>query len=425
MTFASRPGLARGRAPYGGRLALHVPWPLGAVDPHRLDDVASACFGEALFDTLYVRDDAGRVVPSLAERVPEPGSSGLRVPLRAGVRFASGASMDARAVAAAIERARSRDARAWLFDLGAPRIDGDALLFSERDPRKLVRALASPLVAIVPPRFDPERPDGTGAFRAEKLPGGMRLVRNTLAANGPSLLDAIDVRHEADLVTSLRAFESGADDLGWLGAFLHEPRPGALAFDGGAVGWAILRTGRDAGPLDAPGTAQALADGVPYAGLAALAVGPPWSTGQARWTGPPCELLVRDDEPWLAELARAVAAALTSPSHDVTPRLLPTGDFAQRRATRTFALLLDVTRPAGPGELGTLLGLAAAEDRTVALALAQHPPGGPVDPRTATRTLRIGVVGEVRLQGGRAAEVALPPSPWGRGIDWGGAYRIR
>jgi hypothetical protein len=37
--------------------------------------------------------------------------------------------------------------------------------------------------------------------------------------------------------------------------------------------------------------------------------------------------------------------------------------------------------------------------------------------------MRIGVVGELRLQGGRAPDIVLPPSPWGRGIDWGNAFR--
>src|SRR6516162_3769058 len=36
---------ARGRAPYGGRILMHVPWPLASVDPHRIDDPAAALFG--------------------------------------------------------------------------------------------------------------------------------------------------------------------------------------------------------------------------------------------------------------------------------------------------------------------------------------------------------------------------------------------
>jgi len=424
-SLVTRPAGARGRTPYGGRVVLHAPWPLASLDPHRLDDPAAAFFGECLFDTLYARDDSGAFVPSLAEADPEADGASMRVALREGVRFASGAAFDARVAAASIARARSRDGSAWLAEVPAPRVDGRALVFATRDARKLVRGLASPLVAMVPPRFSPDRPDGTGPLRAELQPGTLLLSRNTAAASGPAFLDAIEVHHATDLVTSLRAFESGTDDLGWLGSFLHEPRQGARSFDAGLLAWAILRTGRDAGPLDTPGTAQALADGVPHAALAALVVGGPWEQSQATWTGPPSDLLVRDDSPWLVEVARAIAVALSTPGHEVRCVPVTFVDLAQRRTSRAFTLMLDLTRPAGPGALGTLLGLATADDPGSAAAMARHPPRGDLPPRSVTRTMRLGVVAEARLQGGRAADLVLPPSPWGHGIDWASAFRVR
>jgi len=424
-SLVSRAAGARGRTPYGGRVVLHAPWPLSVLDPHRLDDPAAAFFGEALFDTLYARDDTGAFVASLAEGDPEVDGGTLRVTMREGVRFASGASFDARVAAASIARSRSHDGAAWLAEVPVPRVDRSTLVFPLRDVRKLVRGLASPVVAMVPPRFSPERPDGTGPLRAEMQAGALLLTRNTLAAGSPAFLDVIEVRRAADLVTSLRAFESGTDDIGWLGSFLHEPRQGARSFDAGALAWAVLRTGREAGSLDTPGTAQALADGVPHAALAALVVGAPWEPSQATWTGPPSDLLVREDAPWLVEVARAVAVALSSVGHEVRCVPVASADLASRRASRAFTLMLDLTRAAGPGGLGSLLGLATADDPAAAAALARHPPRGDVQPRTATRTLRLGVVAEARLQGGRAPDLVLPPSPWGRGIDWGSAFRVR
>jgi peptide/nickel transport system substrate-binding protein len=431
-TLASPLGFARGRMPYGAALTFHVPWPVSSLDPHRIDDALAAFFGDALFDTLYARDDAGALVPALAASDPQPEGAGLRVSLRPGVRFASGSPLDARAATASLARARAHDAAAWLADVPAPRptADGLGLVFAMRDARVLVRALASPLVAIVAPRFAPEKPEGTGPFRAEAVQGALRLVRNGFAASGPSFLDAIDARHAPDLETSLRAFESGADDLGWLGSFLHEPRAGALAFDAGAVAWAILRTGRLAGPLDAPGTAQALADGVPHAALAPLVVGPSWapaasSSGPTTWTGPPSDLLVRDDAPWLLEVARALAVPLSTPAHEITVRPVPAAELASRRAGRAFTLMIDVARPAGPDALGAVLGIATADDPSTALDLARHPPRGDLSPRRATRSMRVGVVAEIRLQGGRAPDVVLPASPWGRGVDWGNSLRTR
>jgi peptide/nickel transport system substrate-binding protein len=423
----SRIALARGRTPIGGRVAMHVPWPLGAVDPHRIDDVAAALFGDALFDTLYARDESGAFVASLAENDPEADGASLRVLVRAGVRFASGRVLDARAVAGALARARAGGAGPWLADVPVPRVDGASLVFATKDAHLLVHALASPLAAITAPRFQADRPDGTGPFRAEVRGDAIVLARNPLAARGPAFLDEIVARHAPDISTSLRAFETGADDIGWLGSFLHEPRAGARLFDAAVVAWAVLRTGKDAGAFDAPGVAQSIADGVPHAMLAPFVIGAPWEQGATRgWTGAPCDLLVRDDAPWLLELAKALAAALSSSSHEVTARPVTASEIAQRRASRAFVLILDVARPVAQGPLGVLAGLATADDPSMATGLVRHPPrGGDLSPRVVTRMMRIGVVGEIRLQGGRAPDLVLPASPSGFGIDFGAAFRAR
>jgi peptide/nickel transport system substrate-binding protein len=424
----ARLAAAAGRTPYGGRVALRVPWPLGRVDPHRLDDAAAACFGEALFDTLYAETEPGAFAPSLAESAPEPAGSRWRVRVRSGVRFASGARLDARVVAGSIERARSHDAGAWLAALPAPRVEDGALVFQvpSHDPRDLVRALASPLAAVVPPGFAPEQPDGTGPFRATRVDAdALLLARNTSAAGGPSFLDAITVARAPDLAASLRAFESGTDDMGWLGSFLHEPRADSASFDAGPIGWAVLRTGRDAGALDVPGTAQALADAVPYDALKALAVGPPWASVSAAWSGPPCDLWVREDAAWLVDVARAVAASLSVPAHEVTPRPATPAEVADRKASRSFALLLDVVRPLAFDEVGAAIAIATANDPAAAHAFATHRPREGLLPRVVTRTMRLGVVGEIRVTGGRARGLTLPRSPSGRGIDWGNAFWAR
>jgi hypothetical protein len=50
---------------------------------------------------------------------------------------------------------------------------------------------------------------------------------------------------------------------------------------------------------------------------------------------------------------------------------------------------------------------------------------GDVPIRTLTRTLRVGVVGEVRAQGGRMPDVVLPASFGSPGIDFGAARRLK
>jgi len=428
LVWRSRSAAGASRTAYGGRVELRVPWPLGRVDPHRLDDAAAACFGEALFDTLYAETEPGTFAPSLAESAPEPAGPRWRVPLRTAVRFASGARLDARAVAASIERSRSHDGGPWLAAIPPPKVEEDALLFQvpSRDPRDLVRALASPLTAVVPPGFVPEQPDGTGPFRTTRADAdALFLTRNPTAANGPPFLDAIHIARAPDLAASLRAFERGTDDVGWLGSFLHEPRQDSASFDAGVIGWAVVRTGRDAGSLDVPGMAQALSDAVPYDALKALAVGPPWAFVAGAWSGPPCDLWIREDAAWLLEVGRAVAASLSTPSHEVTVRAATPAEVADRKASRSFALMLDSVRPLAFTEWGGAIALATANDPAAARALAHHKPREGLAPRVVTRTMRIGVVAEIRASGGRARGLTLPRSPGGRGIDWGDAFWAR
>jgi len=410
--------------PLGGRVAFRVPWPLGSIDPHRIDDVGAAIFGNALFDTLYAPTDRD-VAPSLAEREPEVDGGALVVRLRSGVRTARGHTLDGRDVVASIARARARGARGWLADLQAPHADkdGTTIRFATKDPQRLVRTLASPLVAIVPAGFRADRPDGTGPFRAELRSGSMALTRNGLSARGASWLDEIVVREAADVSDSLRAFETGTDDLGWLGTGLHEPRAGAVPFDAGVVAYAVLRTGRDAGAAwDAPGVAQSICDGI--SGLSSLVLGPAWpAAAPAKWGGPPCELLVQDDARWLIELASAIAGSITDAGHEVTAKPIPFSELATRRSSRGYALALDVARPASTTTAGALAGLSVSDDSSTAADVVRHAPRlGEVSPRTLTKLMRIGVVGEVRVQGGRVPDLTLPATA-GEGVDWGAASR--
>jgi peptide/nickel transport system substrate-binding protein len=411
----------------GGKIAVALPWPLGAIDPHRIDDATAAILHDALFDTLYARDESGAHAPALAEGDPEPDGASIRVTLRAGLKTAAGRALEPRDVVASIARARASGARVWLSDVPAPRVDGRALVFAMRDASRIVRALASPLVAIVPTSFNPETPDGTGPFRATRRADSLVLVRNAQAARGPALLDEVTLRFAPTPSDSLRAFESGATDLGWLGQGLYEPRPSSRPFDFGAVAWAIVRVGKDAASWDAPGVAQGLADGLPASRLSSFALGSPWPTEPHQgWGAPPTALLVRDDSPWLVELARAIAAIISRQGHEVTAKPVPAAEIGTRRASRAFGLMLDVARPTTHGSLGALVGLSTADDPTASADLMRHPPKIAESPaRTLTRTLRIGVVGDIRVQGGRMPDLVLAPSHAGAGMDLGATSRGR
>jgi peptide/nickel transport system substrate-binding protein len=239
-------------------------------------------------------------------------------------------------------------------------------------------------------------------------------------------LESATVRRAADLSSSLRAFESGEDDVGWLGAGLHEPRPGSLRFDAGPVAFAILRTGREGATWDAPGVAQSLADGIAPSRLGHLGLGAPWSSdGNAKWGGGATAILVRDDSPWLVELARSVASALTSTASEVSVRPAPSIEIEQRRGSRAFSLMVDAVRPFGRGSLAEVAALTAADDTQRGADAVRRPHRGEQPVRVLARTLKLGVLGEIRVSGGRVPDLELPVSSRVPGVDWGNAHRAR
>jgi peptide/nickel transport system substrate-binding protein len=168
------------------------------------------------------------------------------------------------------------------------------------------------------------------------------------------------------------------------------------------LGWIIVRTGRDAGAWGAPGVAAQLLDSIPavrlsHLGLKAL----PNGRGPTTWGGPATDLVVRADFPHLAQVARALAALLSSPGHELRPNLVPGTALEALRRTGRFGLMVDFVRPlAGPNS--ALLSLLTAVDPN----LARRPPReGASDARHIARTLPLGIVGELHAFGAHTADV--------------------
>jgi peptide/nickel transport system substrate-binding protein len=69
------------------------------------------------------------------------------------------------------------------------------------------------------------------------------------------------------------------------------------------------------------------------------------------------------------------------------------------------------------------VGLATADDPAHAIDVVRHPPRVEAPVRTLCRTLRIGVLGEVRVQGARIPEIGLALASGG--IDFGSITRAR
>lgn len=386
---------ALGRTPLGGSLRLSVPWPTDRIDPHSLDDAAAALFGHAVFDSLYALDDSDRVFPTVATELPRKERGGLIVTLRPGLVSAAGRPIEARDVVFSLGRAARSGAIAPLapkaLDSGRVRLDGE-------EPEALARRLASPFAALVPRGFSPVRPDGTGAFTAHPGREALTLARNDNAARGPAFLASVRVTFAESLGAALRAFEAGRSDVGWLGSGLYQRRKGARAFDAGSMGWAVLRTGSGLGVWGAPGVAQRLADAIDADQLRHLGIRGARRASPVRWGGGPRQLLVANNAPQLVAAAQVLAATLSSPRNEISVAGVDASELASRLAAKHYALALDLLRNPGRGDAPAAALLAAA-GRAPKNPAAPH---GEV--RDVTRTLTLGVLGELGIYGALAGD---------------------
>ncbi|MBI5535769.1 MAG: hypothetical protein HY898_23760 [Deltaproteobacteria bacterium] len=429
LASAAPRGWSMGRLPIGGRMSLRIPHDTSRLEPQDLFDPMAAIVATGVFDTIYSLDSQGNPFPSLADGLPKREGRQTRVMIREGLKSSRGFPVDARDVVQSIERARRIGAVAVLGDLQAPvvdKADPRCVIFKDIDPSVLVHTLASPVLALVTRHHAPGAPDGTGAFRAEPGPDRLTLVRNRFAARGPAFLEEIVLHRATDLLDSVRAYEAQSADIAWLGSYIHQPRPGSVAFELGSAAWIVLRGGNEAGEWGAPGVAQRLCDGIPPSRLAHLSLGRiPAPTGTPTWGGAPCELLVSRASPHLGEIARTLASILSSPGHEVTASEVAPNDLGQRRKTGAYALMLDVVRPVGPPGIATLLALATADQGAGAKSIARHPPRlSSYAPRALARTLRLGVVGELRISGTMIHQLRLAQARDGNGWDPGSSYRV-
>ena len=402
---------------YGGALRLRLPVGLGGLDPHVLDDVASALFAPTLFDTLYAKDRTGAVFPALAAGLPEPVSEGSRLVLRSGLRTALGKPLGIRDVMFALRRSAASGGIAWLtaFEQPVPDPrDAQTLLFRGAKPETLVNRLSSPITAIVPQGFSSLRPDGTGAYQALVTRDGITLARNENAARGAAFLDRIRAEPARDLSDALRSFETGDAAIGWLGKGLHEPRAGAHSFDAGSIGWVVLHSGKEAGAWGRPGVAQQLADELSPTRLSHLGLrGMPGARPGPGWGGPAGAVLVDHGSPQMLEIATSVASLLSRPGHELGVVARSRNDLAAAKRSRQYLLMLDFVRRVDDSVEGAIAALYTAADPL----LARNPPKLRTDPRTTARALSLGVVGELHVYGAHLPSL-IGLNAWELGSCW-------
>ncbi len=253
-------------------------------------------------------------------------------------------------------------------------------------------------MALVPRNFSPLAPDGCGAFRAELGPGRAVLTRNPNAARGPAFLDAIEVSTAPDLAELLRSFEVGQSDVGWSGQGQYRAVKEAAPFETPRYAFAALLPGKAVGAWGAPGTLQGLLDAVPAQQLSHLGLrGLPTQTrGAPSWGGPTTTIAVQSGAPQLLAVARAIAAALSTPGHELTVVEKSSDELSSLRKSQQFGLLLDCVRAPSAAPRDVELALRSASSPEAA---KRAPKTGHVAPRELGRQLSLGVVGDLTMWG--------------------------
>jgi len=391
------PARALERIPYGGTLRLSLPWTMAELDPHDPASAMTALFGDCVFEPLFALDSRGQPYPTLAAELPQVSAKRLRVTLRPGLLTAANRALDAKDALFSLNRAREHRALAAARNWRLSLVNDTPLAFEVEgsDALALARALAVPAASMVPRRFDPRMPDGTGPFALTKLGSNARLSRNPRAARGPAWLDAIELNAAPTLGDSLRAFEVGESEVGWGGAGLYRSRPGAVTFDAGLLGWVVLRTGTLLGPWGAPGIAQHLIDGIDGRRLEHLGLRDlPRGAGD-RWDGAACELMVDASAGQMLQIAEALIGLWAEGTGRITLRPTTARELSRARSAGDFALMLDFLRPLdGTASAGLALRTADGVERLPTVARD--------DWRDYVRAARVGVLGSLRISGALA-----------------------
>ncbi len=388
---------ALARPSYGGRLQLSMPVGITRIDPHDPHDLLAALIGPSLFEPLFAQTQRGVVYPTLAAALPQSRPPWITIELRPGLRSARGRPLDASAIAGSLERA-SRTYQP-LTQLNRLRARGKTRLEcrTHLSPEQIARLLSAPETALVPPSFNPEAPDTTGAL----FPSGgtiSQLARNPWAPRGGSYVDEVRCQ-KRNLHDCLRDFETGRSHIGFLGAGLHEFRKGGTRFSLESLGWLVLLPGTDLKSFAAPGVLTEQLSRLPPQGFRSLGVAPLLQNRAGTWPGPPLQILVDRDQPWLAAIAAEIARVWSARQRQITVSPRGRDELARKQASGNFDAILTFV----------------AAGRTTEQKL--HELDGTLAPRSAlrhsllgtARRLHLGVLGSLEPHGVVAAGVRNLP----------------
>lgn len=205
--------------PDGGVLSIGVPAPPTSWSPTSPWTTSDLQAARAVYDRLMVRDENGRVVPELAEKVvSSSGHSVWTITVRPGITFADGSPLDAAAVAANLRAQVGVAANGGLLDpvatvtVGSP----STVVVTMYTPwSTFPEVLTTRVGTIVAPSMlvgAVATPVGTGPFRYSRTDpdGTVVLVRNDRYwRKGLPRLDEVRLVPIADAAARLDAVLSG------------------------------------------------------------------------------------------------------------------------------------------------------------------------------------------------------------------------
>lgn len=392
------PAAALGRIPLGGVVRSSLPWHLGSVDPHDINDPVAAFLAPLLYEPLFGLDASGTVYPTIAAALPTQHGAETRMTLRA-LRWSNGKRLTARDIAWSLERSRLRGGKALFAGLSAFDAPDDVTLTTTgSSPDKLARILTSPLTAILSRESSARDSVGLGPFRGQLTGDRALLTRNPFAARGLPYLERVELQRAPSLADALRDFEAHQNNLGWFGRGLHEPRPESRLIDGGHAGWVLLHAGNQSGRWTRPGAVSSLVGTVSPAsierfGLQSAAT----SATPEPYSGAPCSLVVRQDAPYLVELAKALAALLGGAANSISVLGVSPQELTELKRSRQFGFLLDQVRSLGPTPHDHQLSLLT--EAGLPYKPPRLPPSVRVEdvPAAVCPTLSLAVVGSLHL----------------------------
>ncbi|MFB0835908.1 ABC transporter substrate-binding protein [Arthrobacter halodurans] len=223
------------------------------LDPHVGGNYPQALLAGQFLETLFAKDDAGRIVPWLAESA-EPSADGLTwtLTLRDGIEFTDGTPFDAAAVQANIEHLQDPDTASSTGYLALGKVAETTV----EDPRTLTLRLSAPDSALLESLSMPwvamesaealartqeencAAPVGTGPFKVERWTKqeSVELVRNEdytvpvegASHAGPAHLDGITWTFIPEAATRFAALQAGTADI------IDNAQPDAIASAAGS-----------------------------------------------------------------------------------------------------------------------------------------------------------------------------------------------